>query len=294
MVLEIQAASIVVAAVALVGTIANASLMIWGNYFSLKQRRHNTLKDVAIKYRDPLLLAAEDLSSKLFNIVQCGYASSTLSTETSFRSGYATIYTSFLFGQFFAWVYILQRNTQFLRPSAHNDALSEASTTLLNRLRDALRTSFDPSLFMILSGEQNAIGELMTQGGHQGESQYCMGYGTFVTRWKADPEFKGWFTAVVDGMARLEKPQSTCGERCLGGTRVSVPPDDRLRHVQHLLVDLIELLDPKGIHSRGFVRCDVPALACDCRVCLQRRNMTGRCVRSPNLKLPFLTSVFDC
>jgi len=270
--------SLIIAIVALVGSLGNAALVVWERRYSERRRRYHALADVVAKYRDPLHLAAEDLSSKIFNIIDNDFAWWVSEAAGRPRQEYAMLHTSFVLGRFFCWLYILRRDTQFLLPSTHYDERSAALKTILNKVCMTLRTSRDDSLFKILSGEQEAIGELMTlmnetadledEESNLGKRKIqcrCMGYASFVQRWKRDPEFREWFGSIVNGlkeMNRLSQGVRT-GARF---PRRQYPPDERLRRLQHQLVDLIECLDPRGLHRKSVRRCN-PARGCLCTAC---------------------------
>lgn len=268
--------SIIIAILALVGTIANAGLTIWEKRYTEQRKRYDALADVVAKYRDPLHLAAEDLSTKIITILERGLFAWVSETADRAHQDYVTMHTAFVFGQFFCWLYILRRDTQFLLPSTRYDKESGAVRTILHSIRMTLRSSADRSLFIILTGEQEAMGELMTvidgsddereknaSGGVKAGGQCrCTGYATFVRRWKRDQEFREWFGNIVKGlkeMNRLASDPASGSDAHLSG--------ERLRRLQHQLVDLIECLDPRGLHSKAVTRCSVPARGCPCKAC---------------------------
>lgn len=280
---------IIVAIVALVGTIANAAFTVWERSHAESQKRYHALADVVAKYRDPLHLAAEDLSFKLGNIIDNDFAWWMTEAAGRARQEYAMMHTSFLFGQLFCWLYILRRETQFLLPSTHYDAESRALRIVLNKIKQTLRTSKDNSPFAILTGEQEAIGELMmtrdvnfpeseTKTGegvtvvYSGGQCRCIGYASFVQRWKKDAEFRGWFKHIVTGLRVL----TSATQAPPSSTRLPMmqfPPDERLRRLQHQLVDLIECLDPRGLH-RVAKRVAIPARECICLACSGKREVS--------------------
>lgn len=247
--------SLIIAIVALVGSLGNAALVVWERRYSERRRRYHALADVVAKYRDPLHLAAEDLSSKIFNIIDNDFAWWVSEAAGRPRQEYAMLHTSFVLGRFFCWLYILRRDTQFLLPSTHYDERSAALKTILNKVCMTLRTSRDDSLFKILSGEQEAIGELMTlmnetadledEESNLGKRKIqcrCMGYASFVQRWKRDPEFREWFGSIVNGLKEMN--------RLSQGVRTGA------RFPRH----------PRGLHRKSVRRCN-PARGCLCTAC---------------------------
>lgn len=278
--------SIVIAVVALLGSLGNAALIVWEKRYAERRRRYYALADVVAKYRDPLHLAAEDLSSKLYNIIDNDFSSWVSESAGHARQDYAMLHTSFVLGRFCCWLYILHRDTQFLLPSTRYDEQSAALRTILNNIRMTLRTSRDDSLFKLLTGEQEAIGELMTvmdetmdleedqssvgkRRIHREVQCRCMGYASFVQRWKRDPEFRDWFSGVVYGLKEMNKFSHAVR---VGASlqRRRYPPDERLRRLQHQLVDLVECLDPRGLHRKYVRRCVPPASRCFCTACARK------------------------
>ncbi|KAF8068059.1 hypothetical protein FPV67DRAFT_1416496 [Lyophyllum atratum] len=285
--------SIIIAIVALIGTIANASLTVWEKIRTERRKRYYALADVVAKYRDPLHLAAEDLASKITNIVETGLGTWVSEEAGRARQEYAMLHTAFVFGQFFCWLYIIRRDTQFLLPSTRYDEESGALRTILHNIRLTLRSGGDDSLFMILTGEQEAMGEVMTVmdgadpdeeektadgvGKRSGGQCRCIGYASFVRKWKRDAESREWFGMIVSGLKELNR----LSQADRAGARIPrrrSPPDERLRRLQHQLVDLIECLDPRGLHSKSTTRCAMPARGCLCRGCEGRITIHGASV----------------
>ncbi|KAF8067070.1 hypothetical protein FPV67DRAFT_1450167 [Lyophyllum atratum] len=265
--MPIDLIAVIIAIVALLGSIANASLIVWEKRHTERRRRYHALADVVAKYRDPLHLAAEDLAMKISNIINNDFAGWVSESSSRARQDYAIMHTSFVLGRLFCWLYILRRDTQFLLPSRRYDEESGAVRTVLNNIRMTLRTTRDDSLFKVLTGEQEAIGELMTvvdeayifaaegQGNDGGGRRHggqcrCIGYASFVQRWKQDSEFREWFGSVVNGLRGMNS-LSRGVQAGVSLPRRQYPPEERLRRLQHQLVDLIERLDPRGLHREG-------------------------------------------
>lgn len=59
-------------------------------------------------------------------------------------------------------------------------------------------------------------------------------------KWNCD--FRRWFRPLIEGVAEISKAKDE------GGSRI---PDQRLRFLQHLLLDLIKLLDEKSVRSEA-------------------------------------------
>jgi hypothetical protein len=174
------------------------------------------------RYRDPLLLSAFDLQSRIFNAQRPG----------GFHGGrdpeYFVLNTTFLIAQFFGWLEILRHDLQFLDLGAA-EATRELSVRL-DRVQQAFASTFGQrDDYYIYRGEQRAIGEVMITrliGNPEGPSHECLGYARFVAK-QSDPEFARWFerlkTAIADIPARHPH---------------------RLTVVQNALIDVIDHLDP--------------------------------------------------
>ncbi|KAF8586914.1 hypothetical protein K439DRAFT_1631206 [Ramaria rubella] len=250
----VDIASIIVAVVSLVGAAISAGVAAWATFYSENRKRLSAGEILMAKYRDPLLLAARDLQSKLYNIMGPDKNLLTFLDQGRRRRQYVYQHTAFVFGQYFSWVYILRREAQFLR--FPTDRENRMITHALAAIEKEFLTSRSNDPFMIWKGEQQALGELMTV--EEEKQHYCMGYATFCARWREDTLFRRWFDGVSDGVTLLHEEQP---ERRAG-------VDQRLRRLQHLLVDLIEIADPKGlwydiVHTQRCVR----AVDCQCRSC---------------------------
>lgn len=102
---------------------------------------------------------------------------------------------------------------------------------MIREVNDALRTDSVGTDFMLFSGEQHAIGELMFKWEVVGDSRHptVMRYATFAQRFRNEKEFRSWFNGIVDPL-----------ENELSGVA-----RERLANVQNQLVDLMNLLDPE-------------------------------------------------
>ncbi|KAJ8093050.1 hypothetical protein PM082_020531 [Marasmius tenuissimus] len=223
--------AIVVAALALLGTLMQAAVSGWLNLHSEERKRQDRVLDILAKYRDPLRRSAEDLSYKLINI-----------------------HTSYVIGQFFAWVHILRHDTQFLMPP-NTDSTSREINIILRNIRMTLLTEQIASPFVLWSGEQLAISEIMIvrDPKDDGGQVRCMGFATFCQKWKADKEFREWFIPIVEGLNVL-------------GASTRRTDFERLQSFQHLLVDLLELLRDHRSTSDSF-RCENAPVWCRCKAC---------------------------
>lgn len=259
--------SIILSVVSLVGSLVAAGFTGWISYYLDKVKRQQEARALVHKYRDPLLLAAMDLQSRIYGLVQGGLLAFSADEE---RKDLVFVYTSFLVGQYFSWTWILRRQAQFVRFSTdkQNRDLSRLLETITDEIALDARKAEHP--FMLWRGQQMAIGEMMTE--KEGDEWHCIGYSTFVERYQ-DPKFNRWFKPIEkslkDLVAAREKHDSVATYR--------------LRRLQHRLIDLITMLDAGG-SGEGRDRRDKVNSATDCRC----RGCPGRSV-SPAQKTHFLS-----
>lgn len=256
----VDIASIVIAVLACVGAIGAAALAGWVTIFSDERKRLSEAEKLVLKYRDPLLLAAQDLQSRLYNITDQGVTN--YARYPGEERDNLLMYTSFLVGQYLSWTYILRREAQFLRFAIDKD--NKELSTILSQIRHAFLTDAtgpQGAPFMLWQGHQQAVGERMTV--LERDQHFCMGYATFHAKWAEDGEFRRWFHPLVDGVTKIAEA---------GNAGEALVPDQRLRRLQHLLVDLILFLDPKGVRSEAkwTSRCR-RAHTCDCSHCKSTR-----------------------
>jgi hypothetical protein len=247
----IDVVSIVIAVVSLIGSLIAAGFTGWITYYVDEVRRRADAKRLVAKYRDPLLLASLDLQSRIWNLVQQNLL---VYHQDNNKRDLIYVYTAFLVGQFLSWTYILRREAQFLRFS------TQKNNRKLARTLEALTSTFGTDAtegqtpFMLWRGQQMAIGEIMTKG--DGGQLYCIGYSTFYHKYQNEPDFRQWFIPIEKGIGWLVNARE----------QRDPVPTYRLRRLQHLLIDLIKILDEEaegeGRTRRGYVDA-APACRCD-------------------------------
>jgi hypothetical protein len=206
-----------------------------------EQRREETKREQAeslvARYREPLLRAAFDLQSRLYNIVRQDFLRKYHQNGTDSEKEYAVQNTLYVLAEYLGWVEILRRDVQFL--DLGDEAKSHDLAMKLEAIREALRSD-RPELGRVLRifhGEQRAIGELMmvplgAQGPVERSPRHeCMGYAGFVAK-QADPIFAHWFKRLKCDVAEL------AGDIAQDESRIGV--------LHHALIDLIRFLDPDG------------------------------------------------
>jgi hypothetical protein len=140
------------------GARARASLSLYGQVRSARHQARREAEAVLEKYREPLILAAYDLQSRLFNILHMGFLGKYYLRDVDGSRRYALEHTLYLVGQYFAWTEILRREIQFLEFEEVEE------TKRVGRLQRRIRELFASDkeelgrAFMVWRGEQNAIG----------------------------------------------------------------------------------------------------------------------------------------
>jgi hypothetical protein len=197
----------------------------------LEERRRARTKEeqaaeVRARYRDPLLGAAFDLQSRLFNIVATGFLVRYCGEEDETSRNYAVENTLYVLAEYLGWVEIVRREIRFL--DLGEEPANRQWVMTLERVRDTLaRDDIDPVL-RVFRGDQRAIGEVMTVAA-EGERRECRGYASFALD-RRRPDFARWFERLEGDVELLSRA-----------------PDRHLERpvlLQHALVDLLDVLDP--------------------------------------------------
>ena len=190
-----------------------------------QQERRLAARERLDTYREPLLVAADDLGSRINNIRQDGFL---YYLDTSGRGRAALLGTLFRFAQFFAWTEVLYASLGRLRferdesTKAVADTVRRIGRTLaVDRLDRLDQSDFTSTQLMIWREEQRAIGEMMRTVDHP---PHCMSFSSFVASYES--MFATWF----DDFASQLHPART-------------PHSDRLAEVQRLLASLVRELD---------------------------------------------------
>ena len=215
-------AAIIVAIIALVASVLTAGVSLYGQTHSLALTARREAAATLSRYREPLVASAYELQSRLYNILRQDFLQKYFVDGNEKQRQYAIRNTQFLVGQYLGWTEILRRRIQLL------DFGEVQETREVSRLQGEIQDLFASDEtpmgkpFMIWRGEQRAIGERMIVA--EDGDLLCMGYAAFVEQ--ADPSFWRWLNP-------LERDIQV----------VADTPNDRLRLLQHALIDLIERLD---------------------------------------------------
>jgi hypothetical protein len=287
----VDAASTAIAAISLFGTLLIALLNFGYAWGTDKRKRYIESQNLIAKYRDPLLLAAQDLQSRLYSLVQgdlyhwIGKVNeSSESTDEKYKDlrkdqkENLRLYTAFLVGQFLSWTYILRRQAQYISFTSSPEEDNKRLVKILARISQTFSTD-DPqrglkeASFTLWRGQQIGIGEVMTE--LQAEP-CCMGYASFVHTYKdagaadrsgviwelergctggrrsvgeppagarlSGDEFRKWFRPIIESTNRISAAR--CDKEAGEQNEIDVSKEDRrVRMLQHLLLDLIRVLD---------------------------------------------------
>ena len=279
----VDVASITVAVISLVAsiTVAIASGIITAYNDDRKARRETDA--LLRKYRDPLLLAAQDLQARLYNLINSNIITNFMRREEEWQDT-LFIYTAFLVGQYLSWTWILRRQAQFLCFASDKKSRSQNLISNLDKIKACFNEDSNgraEAPFMLWKGHQAAIGELMSVADDkEGGQMYCMGFSTFTHKWKAaglvmqarqeqaeissvktpnpNVDFRKWFRPVEDGIRTIHDARQR-GDRT---------PENRLRRLQHLMLDLAFELDPDGVRRNANEMGRVAAAPrCHCSTC---------------------------
>ncbi len=196
-----------------------------------KQSKEQAVEEVMARYREPLLRAAFDLQSRVYNIVKQDFLGKYYLNGRPAEREYAITNSLFVFAEYFAWVEVLRRGVQFLDLGD-----VERNRCLTERLEAVTLTLGDDQLiptpaFRLLRGQQRALGEVMVEempSGNRDDCGQCLGYATFIERLGKDPPFRRWFEPLRADIEELATDDAGY---------------ERLVRMQHDLIDLIDFLD---------------------------------------------------
>ena len=217
-------------------SVAGAMISLWFSRHAAQHDRVVAAEALAVKFREPLIQAAFNLETRLYNILEQDFLQRFLLSGVADQDrDYAEDNTLYVLGQYFCWVEIIRRESQYLDPRdrARNRVVSQH----LEEIRDVFATSerFENPVFRLFRGEQRAVAEVMLVPVHepqQGLPRWeCMGYAAFVAALRND-DFNRWFIRLREDITALAKEPDLHRERLVGA--------------QHALVGLIEVLDPEG------------------------------------------------
>jgi hypothetical protein len=208
--------------------------------FSRRAVQHDRVaaaEALALKFREPLVQAAFNLQSRLYNILEQEFLQRFLLSDGASAQDrdYAVESTLYVLGQYFCWVEIIRRESQYVDP--RDAERNREVARQLEEIRDVFATSerLEDPVFRLFRQEQRALAEVMLvpvpQPQHGLPRWECMGYAAFIAALRND-EFNRWFVRLREDITALAKEPDLHRER--------------LVEAQHALLGLIEVLDPRG------------------------------------------------
>jgi hypothetical protein len=223
---------------------AAALVSVWYARRATRSERMAAAEELAKLFREPLLQAAFNLQSRIYNIIEQDFFERFLSEgNTKEEREYARLYTMYLFAQYFCWLEIIRSHSQFLDP--RNDQINRAIASKAEAARDAFADSstiHDPT-FRLFRGEQRALGEVMLTriadpqpGGPRWE---CLGYAAFVAALEHE-QVARWFRRLEEDIAVTARDRRG--------------HDARLRRIQRGLMDVVDVLDPDSLRVPAHLR----------------------------------------
>ncbi|WP_045451771.1 hypothetical protein [Vibrio campbellii] len=197
-------------------------------YLVIKNReRSDEVQVVMDRYRGPLLHAANDLQSRIYNLVEHSAIDIYFINQSGDGSEkqYFIKNTAFLIAQYFAWTEIIRREIQFIE---FNDVESTRRLAVLQAKLCSVWQGGSRNYLSIWAGEQRGIGELMIE---KIDGKYqCIGYSSFLNI--LGENNKGLLHELE---TRVRKQLESKEKR-----------SHRLISVQNVLIDIIGFLDPES------------------------------------------------
>ncbi|MEM8486277.1 MAG: hypothetical protein AAF564_12065 [Bacteroidota bacterium] len=233
-----MATELVVAIISAGVALVAAGITIWGQTRSTRlaaqlrreeeeeKQRQASLRLLS-RYREPLIHAAFDLQSRIYNILELDIVTRHFNSGTNETRSYVLNNTTYLIAQYFGWSEILRQDGLFL------DLGEIEKTHRLNTIQDQightwLRDDHDDAL-RIFKGIQRVLGEEVTVQSEMGN--VCATYGAFLHL--LEQEDKPFLKQLQQQVAAM-----------LGNPEAS---RSRLIQLQHAFIDLIDFLDPRFI-----------------------------------------------
>jgi hypothetical protein len=181
--------------------------------------RRAEVEKVLARYSEPLLAAAFDLQSRIYNILDQSFL--VVYGPSNERHEEAILSTLYRIGQYLAWTEILRRDILFL--DFRQPEKTRTVANLISRIAHTFATDRYGHELMLWSEEQRGIGERLIE--RVDGSKSCIGYAAFRQQYAED--FRPWL-----GRVELEL------------TRGIHEGYGRLRELRDRLRELVQVLDP--------------------------------------------------
>jgi hypothetical protein len=196
-------AAVVVALIALIGTVGNAGLSYMLNVRSENRRERQKADAVWSRYRKSLTVAATDLADRIYNVLHHhlfeAYAESGQKNEV-------VLSTLFRFAQYFGWSEVLRQSLLSPDPRHADEArrLEEAQA----RVGRAFASDrYGAGAFMLWREAQRAIGEQMIT--RKSDTLDTIGVAGFLTDFE---KFKPWLRRMQQQLETEEPVARGSGE----------------------------------------------------------------------------------
>jgi hypothetical protein len=221
------------AIISVVGAIVAGVLTTWSNRRSHEQTKAEQAAQLLSRYREPLLLAANSLQSRIYNVIRDDYLPVYLRSGDREQEDYARRFTVYTLAEYLCWVEIIRRELRFLDLGAEEE--NREFTRLLLAVTNNLSDKSGPEThFRLFRGQQRALGELMMVRITGTSEHECLTYPEFSRRLDGeDAFFSEWFL-------RLLKDVDVIAD-------APIDRNERLVRTQWALIDLIDFLDPAKI-----------------------------------------------
>lgn len=231
-----------IALVGVAGVVIGGVVGLYGQARLASQARRREAEAVLAKYQEPLVHAAYELQSRLYNILELEFLQKYyIDADDEGQRDYAVRNTVYVVGQYFGWSEILRREIQFLSYSDSNKTrrVADCQRGIVEKFQSDEEHRGRP--FQIWRGEQRAIGELMIDS--DATPVQCIGYATFA---------QNKLPAALPWFKRLEADIEA----------IATTPNRRLFELQHVLVDLVRELDQDKIRypDEELGKVDLPKL----------------------------------
>lgn len=186
-------------------------------------QRRREAETVLQAYREPLVGAAFELQSRLYNILapERDFVGRYLRSADPERRAVAMRTTLYVFAQYFGWIEIIRREIEFLRFPRTEQTREVAR--VVREIGETFLTDEYGTGLMIWRVEQRGIGEQMIS--PLGQRPTCLGYASFL-----ESKVPERLEAVERGLLAMDD-----------GSR------ERLTAIQHLALQLVRLLDPDHV-----------------------------------------------
>jgi hypothetical protein len=211
--------ALAIAIIALLGSITSTIITVFGTA-RLQSRR--AARQVLQTYQEPLLVACYELQARLHNILKVQFVEKYITDDKAGKRTAAIDSTLYVFAQYFGWREIIRQEITYLHFS--NDSQTQKTNRLLGDITKAFLSEEYGAQFMVWRVEQRGLGERMIASADGKKS--CLGYASFLEHRESMRE---WLGPMENDLESLGKEGR-----------------DRLRTLQHLLLDFIREIDAAG------------------------------------------------